>query len=252
MKLQSRVLGQGKPLVILHGVFGSADNWLTLGKRFAENFEVHLLDQRNHGLSPHSEEFTYRAMAEDLAEYLADHQLRNPVLVGHSMGGKVVMEYAVQYPRGFEKMVVVDIAPRQYPVHHEKILEGLGSIDLQFLKSRGEADRVLSGYIPELGVRQFLLKNLSRDAERGFYWKINLPVISREIETIGVQIVGEPVDKEALFIRGAQSSYVTEDDFSGIIDLFPQAKVETIDPAGHWVHAEQPDRVFSLIDSFSR
>ena len=251
MKLNAKTLGAGQPLVILHGVFGSADNWLTLGKRFAEDFEVHLLDQRNHGDSAHSEEFTYPAMAADLAEYLESNNLENPILVGHSMGGKVVMEFAMRYPEAFKKMVVVDIAPRSYPVHHGTILDGLSSIDLQAIKSRGEADKQLAKYIPELGVRQFLLKNLARDPEQGFSWKINLPVIKRDIEKIGVEIVGTPNQKPTLFIRGAQSKYVQDKDLPHIAQLFPNSTVETIDPAGHWVHAEQPDRVYSLIHEFA-
>ena len=250
MELQSRVLGSGQPLVILHGVFGSADNWLTLGKRFAEDFEVHLIDQRNHGASAHSNEFSYPAMAADLAEYLSTHQLQNPILVGHSMGGKVVMEFALRNPDAFQKVVVVDIAPRQYPVHHTTILEGLSSIDLPNLKSRGEADKQLAEFIPELGVRQFLLKNLTRNDEKAFVWKINLPVIKREIQTIGVEISGQPVDRPALFIRGDKSKYVQEEDYSHIERLFPQSEIASL-PAGHWVHAEKPDEVYQLIHSFA-
>ena len=243
-------MGEGKPLVILHGVFGSADNWLTLGKRFAEHYEVHLLDQRNHGDSPHSDEFTYPAMAADLKEYLANHGISSPILVGHSMGGKVVMEYAQKNPEGLEKLVVADIAPRQYPVHHTTILEGLSSIDLDGIKSRKEADEQLSQYIKELGVRQFLLKNLGR-ADKGFEWKINLPVIKREIATIGVEITGPGVDKPALFIRGKKSDYIQDSDYDHIRQLFPQAHIEALPQAGHWVHAEAPDAVYTLIRNFA-
>ncbi|HAA10748.1 MAG TPA: alpha/beta hydrolase [Cytophagales bacterium] len=251
MKLFSRVHGSGQPLVILHGVFGSADNWLTLGKRFAEDFEVHLVDQRNHGLSPHSEEFSYPAMAADLEEYLEDHALENPILVGHSMGGKVVMQFAVDNPDRFQKMVVVDIAPRQYPVHHTTILEGLTGIDLPNLKSRGEADKQLALSIKEMGVRQFLLKNLTRNSEKQFAWKINLPVIKREIETIGVKIDGEPVNKPSLFVRGFNSTYIQEADYPQIKQLFPLAQIESLN-AGHWVHAEKPEETYQLISDFAR
>ena len=238
-------------LVILHGLFGSSDNWLTLGKRFAEHYHVYLVDQRNHGRSPHSDTFTYQAMANDLKAFLQEHDIRNPYIIGHSMGGKVAMLFALQNPEPWEKLMVVDIAPRPYPVHHGKILEGLESVDLPNLKSRRDADQQLSEFEPSLGVRQFLLKNLYRSDE-GFAWRINLPVIARDIEKVSEEIEGQPVAKPAQFVRGLKSHYISDEDKTPIRGLFPEATFIDFPEAGHWVHAENPNRFYEVVRGFFR
>lgn len=254
MELNYKVFGEGKPLIILHGLFGSADNWLTIAKDLAEhNYQIFLVDQRNHGDSPHSDEFNYSAMAADLNEFIETHQLERPLILGHSMGGKTVMKFAVNYADKWDKIIVVDIGPKAYPVHHDVILKGLKSIDLPNIKSRGDADKQLSEYVKDMGTRQFLLKNLARDKQGGYKWKINLPVIDKNIENVG-EGLEEPlaIEKEVLFIRGEKSDYIIDQDIILINQIFPNSEVKTIKGAGHWVHAEKPKEVEELMLEFFR
>lgn len=251
MKLHYKKLGEGQPLIILHGLFGSSDNWQTLGKKFAENFEVYLVDQRNHGNSPKSEEFNYQLMADDLHELITDLQLENIILLGHSMGGKTVMTFAQQYPEFIEKLIIVDIGPKGYPMHHDIILEGLNSMDLSVIKSRGQAEKHLSNYIQDLGIKQFLLKNLYWVEKGQLGWKINIPVLTKEMPNIISQIPNNTVETPTLFIRGERSNYIVEDDFQAIYDQFPNSEIETIYDAGHWVHAENPFSFYNMVTNFS-
>ncbi len=251
--LNYKKLGEGKPVIIMHGVFGSLDNWLTVGKKLAENFGVYLLDLRNHGDSFHDEDFSYDAMAKDLVNFIEAEKIEDPIIIGHSMGGKVAMKFAVNSPSLFEKMIVVDIAPRAYPPHHQKILEGLKSIDLGSLKSRKDADDQLSEFIPALGVRQFLLKNLTRDENNQFRWKINLPVIDAKIENIGEGLEDKLAsDKPTLFIRGEKSDYISNKDNISIVSFFPNSEIKTVKNAGHWVHAENPEELIQYVEEFIR
>ena len=240
MKLFFRQLGEGEPIVILHGLFGSSDNWLTQAKLFAAHYKVFSVDQRNHGQSPHDDAFDYQSMVSDLNEFLDDHQIKEPVIIGHSMGGKTAMNFALAHPDKVSRLVVVDIAPRRYNLEHYTIVEGLNAIPINTLTSRNEADEVLSGYVPEPDVRQFLLKNLQRKSTGGFSWKINLPVISSKLSNVGLdlQFPGQ-FGKPALFIRGAKSKYVPDDNWARITEIFPAAQLETMD-TGHWVQAEKP------------
>jgi esterase len=250
MKLFYRELGTGNPIVILHGLFGSSDNWLSIAKELANTHSIYLLDQRNHGQSPHSDTFDYSTMANDLEEFIDEHEIENPVILGHSMGGKTAMEFAVKNPDKWSKLIVVDIAPKTYSVHHDQILEGLNSLDLKTINSRNEADERLSKWVPEMGVRQFLLKNLSRD-NIGFSWKINLPVISKNIEIIGEGLSKRlSKAKPTLFIRGSNSNYIMDSDFELIEQYFPSAKIETVENAGHWIHAEQPEEFLNIVNQF--
>ncbi len=258
MNLFYRELGDpaAPPIIILHGLFGSSDNWLTISKIIAvEGYRVILPDQRNHGQSPRNEAFTYAGMAADLHDLITTLGLENPVLVGHSMGGKTVMQYAISYPNKFRKLVVVDIAPRFYPVHHTGVLRGLAAIDLAKITTRNEAEAVLSVYEPLASVRQFLLKNLYRPAPGPgtlpFAWRLNLPVISREIDGIGAALASpRPVLAPTLFIRGEQSEYIRDEDWAGIEQLFPHAELATISGAGHWVQAEKPTEFVAVLLRF--
>lgn len=240
MKLFFRELGQGEPIIILHGLFGSSDNWLTQAKLFAERYKVYSVDQRNHGLSPHSDDFDYTSMVDDLLEFVTDHQIQKPIILGHSMGGKTAMNFALGHPDKIEKLIVVDISPRQYNLEHHTIAEGLKAIPIETITSRNEADEILSHHVPEVGVRQFLLKNIQRNSSGGFTWKINLPVISEKLENIGadLQFAGQ-FEKASLFIRGAKSKYISDSDWTRITEIFPHAELETMD-TGHWVQAEKP------------
>ena len=240
MKLFFRELGQGDPIIILHGLFGSSDNWLTQAKLIGAHFKVYSVDLRNHGQSPHSDDFDYKSMVADLEEFIDDHQIQNPIVIGHSMGGKAAMNFALAHPDKMSGLIVVDIAPRPYDLEHYTIVKGLNAIPIETLSSRNEADENLSKYVPEPDVRQFLLKNLQRKSAGGFSWKINLPVISQKLSNIGLelQFPGQ-FQKPTLFIRGAKSKYVLDSDWPRITEIFPTAKLETMD-TGHWVQAEKP------------
>ncbi len=248
MKLNYKEIGEGKPLIILHGLFGSSDNWITIGRKLGETRKVWLLDQRNHGDSPHSNVFNYEALASDLKEFVDEHSIRNFDLIGHSLGGKTAMLFATQYP--IDSLIVVDIAPKQYPVHHDTIIEGLKSIGLQSIKSRTDADNALAEHVPLAGVRQFLLKNLKRTPQ-GFGWKINLDAIQDQIEEVGKGLPSDAkFDKPTLFIRGGMSNYVIEDDMGLIQSHFPMAKLSTVKGASHWVHAEKPEAFLEEVNKF--
>lgn len=250
MKLNYKREGEGAPLIIIHGLFGNLDNWQTLGKKFAENFDTIILDQRNHGHSEHSEDFDYDFMAMDLIELIEDLQLTHVNVIGHSMGGKTVMRAAQLRPELFNKIVVVDIGPKGYPMHHDTILEGMHAIDFNKVKTRGEANTVISAYIQDEGVKQFLLKNLYWKDKGVLDWRINLPVITNNIEKIIAQLPPDEVNIPTLFIRGEKSNYIIEDDYTAIFMQFPNSDIETIYNAGHWIHAENPFDFYNLVMDF--
>lgn len=254
VQLNYREQGQGRPLVILHGLFGTLDNWQTLARQWAEQFRVILVDLRNHGRSPHAPEHTYAVMAEDVRGLFDQLQLpADTTLMGHSMGGKVAMRFALDYPERLSKLIVVDIAPRHSDMEHQDdIVEGLNAVDFTTIQDRQQADTELAKHIRSVGVRQFLLKNLYRREDNSFAWRINLPVLTAGLAAIGEEITAaQPFLKPALFVRGGKSDYVTtEDKLHGIPALFPNSQVETIVDAGHWVHAEKPQEVFELVTAF--
>ena len=253
MKLNYKKINEdGQPLIILHGVFGSLDNWATVSKSIADlGYVVYLVDQRNHGRSPHSDEFTYEAMAADLAEFIKDHGLKNPVLVGHSMGGKTVMQYAETYPGTYDKLVIVDIGPKAYPPHHDELIAGLNALPLAEIESRQHADELFSAHEPNLGVRQFLLKNLYRTDAGSYGFRFNLPILTAQQTRVGAEIPKlRTVTEPTLFMRGALSGYIKEEDWVGIQEMFPNAELVTVPKSGHWVHAEQPKRFVEVLGEF--
>jgi esterase len=250
MSLYYRELGHGDPMVIMHGVFGTSDNWLTTSKGLSENNKIYLLDLRNHGQSFHSDVFDYKVMSEDLNQFLTEKNINNPVVLGHSMGGKVAMQYARDF-NNYRKLIIVDISPRYYGRHHDDILKGLNSLDLKNLHTRQEADQALAAYVPELGVRQFLLKNLYRTEKNEFAWRLNLPVITEKIDAIGEALNEETrILKPALFIRGGASKYIQEKDEALIRKIFVDVRIETIAGAGHWVQAEKPKEFVDVVRKF--
>ncbi len=252
MSLFFRTVGEGRPLIILHGLFGSSDNWMTIAKQFSSYRKVYLLDQRNHGESPHSDEFTYDAMVEDLLIFLKQNDIIRPDILGHSMGGKVAMLFATKYPDQINKLIVIDIAPKFYPVHHNVILEGLKAIPVDSLKSRGEADKVLSQYVEIPGVRQFLLKNLKR-TDSGFAWKMNLDAIYDHIANVGNGLEDdETFSHDTLFIRGSLSDYILDEDIPDLEAHFPKHELETVNGASHWVHVEAPEELTNIVLTFLR
>lgn len=247
MKLFFREYGQGKPMIILHGLFGSSDNWLTQAKLFSGSYKVYTIDQRNHGQSPHDDTFDYLSMVSDLAEFIQDHSIVDPIVIGHSMGGKTAMNFALKHPEKIDRLIVVDISPKAYNLEHYTIVEGLLAIPINTVKSRNEADEVLSHYVPEPDVRQFLLKNLQRKSDGGFSWKINLKVISDKLANVGRDLqVNGSFEKPTLFIRGARSKYVPDSDWNRISRIFPMAKLETME-TGHWVQAEKPQEFVDVV-----
>jgi esterase len=242
--------GSGQPIVILHGLFGSSDNLGTIAKELATDHEVMLVDQRDHGRSPHTDRITYPLMAEDVLELLATEGLRDVVLVGHSMGGKTAMRFAQLYPGLLKQLVVIDIGPREYTTrNHDHILAALKDIDLSQKRSRQEVEEHLARFVPEPGVVQFLMKSLYWGTPDQLAWRFNVPVIARDLKDILAAIGPETVRTPTLFIRGGQSDYITREDLPQIKEQFPQSRVETIDFAGHWVHAQAPDEVVQLIRS---
>ncbi len=235
--------------MILHGLFGTSDNWQTIAKQLAKDYWVFIVDQRDHGRSAHTDGLDYERMAGDLAEFLEQQWIYESHIIGHSMGGKTAMQFAMNYPDLVEKLVVVDIAPKAYVGGHQAIFDALFALDLNTIESRKEADAFLADRIPDFGTRQFLLKNLTRDKEGGYRWKMNLPIIYESYQAILDQVKGEPFDKESLFIRGSRSNYIQAEDEPIIKDLFPNATLESID-AGHWVHAEKPKDLLQSIQKF--
>lgn len=250
MKLHFRELGEGQPMVILHGLFGFSDNWQTHAKKLAEFYRVILVDLRNHGHSEWSNDFSYDLMAEDIKELFDDLGLRKVILIGHSMGGKVAMLFAQKYDEYLEKLVVVDIGVKAYPMHHQHILAGMHAIDLEKIKVRSEAEAILKEHIDSDGVRQFLLKNLYWKEKGQLAWRMNLSVLEREMENILSALPEKEVMLPTLFIRGELSNYILDEDFYQIEEMFPDSDIQTINGAGHWVHAEAPDEFMDAVLGF--
>ncbi|MEM7296640.1 MAG: alpha/beta fold hydrolase [Bacteroidota bacterium] len=250
MKLHFRTLGEGEPLIIMHGVFGSSDNWQTLGKVFAESFKVYLVDLRNHGKSPHNDTFNYEVMVADINELMEDEGISQAYILGHSMGGKVAMHLSTKHEEKVSKLIVVDITPKYYPPHHKQIFEGFHAVDLNSLQSRKDADDQMAQVISNVGVRQFILKNLDRSSD-GFKWKLNLSVIEDAVENVGSGLTEDvSFDGDTLFIAGGKSDYILDEDHELIRKYFPNSEIETIQGAGHWVHAERPHELGTLVLDF--
>lgn len=254
MKLNFKKAGKGEPLIILHGLFGSLDNWATVGKKFSEKFTVYLVDQRNHGHSFHNEVFDYESMSSDLGNLINSENLDKVNLIGHSMGGKTAMFYSVNNPEKVKNLIVVDISPKYYPVHHREIIDALLSLDLEKIVNRNEAEELLERKIADLPTRQFLLKNLHwrksghKDILR---WRFNLDTISRNIEKVGEALPENAIfNGNALFLKGGNSNYISQKDEEIIFHHFPNAEIKVIKGAGHWVHAEKPDEIIEAVLEF--
>ena len=251
--LHATIKGEGTPLFILHGYFGMSDNWKTLGNQFSENFEVHLIDQRNHGRSFHDDVFNYEVLVEDLHAYIQHHQLDKIVLIGHSMGGKTAMLFAVTYPELVSKLIVVDISPRKYEPHHNAILAGLNSIDFSVESSRGKVDEKLAVFVPELGVRQFLLKNVYWKEKGQLAFRFNRAALTSKNSEVGAALPAfTHFKKETLFLKGENSAYITSKETPTIETHFPKSKIIEIKNAGHWLHAENPKQFYAEVCEFLR
>ncbi len=252
MTLNYKSFGQGFPIIILHGLFGMLDNWQTIAKKLAEHHTVYILDQRNHGRSPHSPDFNYHLLAEDLEQFMEANWIYEAHVIGHSMGGKTAMQFALNYSDMISKLVVVDIAPKKYQAGHQAIFEALFAVDLANITSRKEATTQLEQKIKDSATLQFLLKNLTRNKEGHYEWKMNLAVLHEQYDTILTNIEMEdlPFEKPTLFIRGGQSNYVLDSDKEVLQSFFPAAAIATIPDANHWVHATAPEEFLKLVRLF--
>jgi esterase len=252
MRLHSHVSGSGRPVLILHGLFGSSGNWQSIARRLAPSFCVHALDLRNHGASPWFTDMSYPAMAADVAGYMSHRGVERAMLVGHSMGGKAAMELALSAPGRVESLLVLDIAPCAYDRAHDHILESMLSVNVGSVASREEADGQLAASIPDPRVRQFLLTNLRRKEGGGFAWRLNLEAIAASYERLLEDVgKGRTSDVVALFLRGGRSDHVGPPEERAIVDAFPRAKVETVQDAGHWLGADAPDAVVDAVRRLS-
>ena len=254
MILHSKIIGEGTPFVILHGFLGMGDNWKTMGAKIATlGYQVHLVDQRNHGRSFHNEVFNYEVLTQDLKQYVDFHQIDQMVLLGHSMGGKTAMYYATQYPAQVTQLIVADIAPKAYPSHHNHILESLNLLAHQLpkLDSRQKADHFLAAYIPELGIRQFLLKNLYWQQPGSLGLRTNIKVLKEKGIAVGAALPASRVfERPTLFLKGSRSDYIKDEDVISINNAFAKAQVRTIPRAGHWLHAENPKDFYTEVLNF--
>jgi pimeloyl-ACP methyl ester carboxylesterase len=261
-------MGEGEPLIILHGLYGSSDNWLNIGKALSETYHVYLVDQRNHGHSPHSDKHNYYVMRDDLAEFMQSQGLEKANLLGHSMGGKTALFFAVTYPEMVQRLIVVDMAPTPYQMltgtnpralNHLNIMNALYNLDINTISTLKEADRQLANTIPYQRVRQFLLKNLKRDKDGSFRWLLNISAIRNELPAILDGLDPENYKEKnaglsfpVLFIRGELSEYIQPEHIEAILKIFPHADIQTIDEAGHWVHAEKREKFLEKVNKFMK
>jgi pimeloyl-ACP methyl ester carboxylesterase len=251
MQLHFKQLGRGEPLVLLHGLFGQADNWHYVTQRLAERFHVFAVDQRNHGQSSHDDEMNYPLMAVDVENFFVAQKIENAFVIGHSMGGKTAMQFALEFPNRVERLVVSDMAPRAYAPAHEPIFAALLALDLRSYKTRQQIEDALEPKIPELALRRFLLKNLGRNDDGSFYWKINLSGLVKNYPHLCAALDSKiSFLKPTLFIRGGKSKYISTADEPEIFRLFPAASIQTIAQANHWVHADTPEEFVQMILDF--
>ncbi len=252
VELNFKVYGQGEPLIILHGLFGSLDNWATIGRKLGEHFMVYLVDQRDHGKSPHTDTFNYDILAEDLHHFMEENWIHHATIVGHSMGGKTAMRFALEYEDMVDSLIVLDMAPKQYTNRHQSVFEAMEAVDFTKLEARADAKNTLLEKLDgDQATTAFLLKNIKRLKEGGFAWKMNTRLLESEYEHI---IAAMPVDASyggpSLFVKGGNSAYIQEEDHDLIMSLFPQAKIQTLENTGHWLHAEKPVELMHMITSF--
>jgi pimeloyl-ACP methyl ester carboxylesterase len=242
--------GSGAPIVILHGLFGSSDNFGSIQRTLRDSYDVTVADERNHGRSPHTEHISYPLMAADVHALVQRLGLKDIVLVGHSMGGKTAMTFAQRWPELLNHLVVIDIGPREYPIgEHAAIIQALTSSDPAGKASRKEMEEHIARFVPEPGVVQFLMKSLYWEEPGKLGWRFNVPVLAREIDQVLAAMGPERVTVPTLFIRGGKSPYITREDLPQIKEQFPNSRVETIPYASHWVHAQAPEEVMDLIRS---
>lgn len=251
MELHFEASGKGEPLIVLHGLFGSLDNWRLISARLSGQFTVFALDQRNHGGSPHAAQMDYALMAQDVVEFLEKRRLSQANVLGHSMGGKTAMRLALSHPDRVKKLIVADIAPRTYPPRHQQMITGMLNLDPEHFETRAQMEAALGPAVPDLPTRRFLLKNVVRKDGKGFSWRTGLVQIQANYSRLTEAVLAsEPFLKPVLFIRGAKSDYLLESDFPEIHRLFPRAEIKTVPDADHLLHIQSPDQFVSLVTEF--
>lgn len=250
MQLNFKKIGEGKPILILHGLFGMLDNWQYIANQLSTVYSVYLIDLRNHGRSGHNDSISYESMANDILDFCNQENLLEIGLIGHSMGGKVAMKFAQNYPEYVEKLVVIDISPKYYPIRHDSVLDALQSVDFKRIKTRKDAENQLKKFLHEEDTIQFLLKSLYWKEAEQLSWRFNLPVIAQNIEKIGDETKDRQFLKPTLFIKGELSNYITHEDEEDIRAFFPNSQIYTILNCGHWVHAEKPKECLQLLTPF--
>ena len=253
MKLYSKIYGdKTQNLIIIHGLFGMSDNWNSLGKQFSKYCRVHLIDLRNHGRSPHSDDFNYEVMCGDVLEYMQDNKIEKPIILGHSLGGKVAMKFAFTHTNKIEKLIVADMAPRRYNTDfHQNLLSTLYRLPLENFEKREEIDKLLASTYEDKGMRLFLLKNLYRNEKKEFAWRFNIEVLLEKVSNIQeVDFIKGVCDVPTHFIRGGNSNYITTEDELIINKHFSDFSIATIEGAGHWLHAEKPECFYDEVMGF--
>jgi esterase len=232
----------GTPLVVLHGLFGSLNNWHSHAREFGERLTVYTIDARNHGASPHDPDATYPAMALDLLEFFEEHHIAEAIVMGHSMGGKTAMQFAADHPERVASLIIVDMAERPYEPVHDDIFAALESIDPGEYASRDDVDRELAKTILKAPVRQFLTANIIRDESGRMKWRLNVPALRASyLQLAGRVDIPQSFTKPILFIRGERSKFITSHDEREILANHPHARIVTVADAGHWVHADNPE-----------
>lgn len=251
MKLNYKVFGTGEPLIILHGLLGSLDNWQSIAKKLAERNTVYIIDQRNHGKSPHSSDFSYALLVDDLLNFYVEHEITSANVLGHSMGGKAAMAFALKYPEKMSRLIVVDAAPVDYEDRHSVIFEALLSADLANAKTRDEVQKHIEKYLRNPANIQFLMKGLDRDANNHFVWRFNVEVLHKFYnEIMGFPQSENVYTKPTLFLKGEKSDYITAENYPQIAHYFPNNEITEIANAGHWVHADNPVDFIEAVESF--
>ena len=251
LNLNYKKYGSGPPIIILHGLFGMLDNWVSFARKLSENYTVYIIDLRNHGKSPHDDDMSYEVMAEDVYDFIHEQEYSAVHVMGHSMGGKVAMTLALNYGDVVQSLIVLDISPKAYAVGHREILEAMLDIDLTQMKTRDDIFQHLNQKIEKESTVQFLMKNISRSKQGSYHWKMNLPVINDSYPGI-IDLVGAPWSYEGrtIFIKGTKSDYMEDDDAELIEYLFPNSSIKSVKDAGHWVHADQPQKLMELVVGF--
>jgi pimeloyl-ACP methyl ester carboxylesterase len=250
--LHHKILGQGFPVIILHGLFGMLDNLLLMAKKLEDaGFMPILLDQRNHGRSPHTDTMDYTTMSEDVYRFMTDNWIHEAIVIGHSMGGKTALQLTARHESVVTKLIVIDIGVKKYEHGHDAVFEALFSIDIDSVTSRSDVESELLERLGDIGTVRFLMKNLTRNPEGGFQWKANLPTLFQSYENIIDAVKWDhPCQTDTLFIKGGQSRYILDEDWSEIQKYLPQAHLHTIEHAGHWLHVDAPDELFQQIIHF--